>query len=52
MSDKTAILCLIILGLLIIGFITLIIIVWIIYGDSNIDDIPMWALFIMFGGRR
>ena len=52
MSDKIAILGLMFIGLLILGFIILIITVWIIYGDSNIDEIPMWALFIMFGGKR
>ena len=52
MEDKIAILGLMFIDLLILGFIILIITVWIIYGDCNIDEIPAWALLIMFGGRK
>lgn len=52
MNDKIMIICFMFLGLFILGFISLIIIVWVIYGNYNIDEIPAWALFIMFGGKR
>ncbi len=41
----------IIIFLIIISFIVLEIIVWVMYGNLPINEIPVWALLFMFGGK-
>lgn len=37
---------------LILGFVAFYIYVWITYGNASIEEIPAWAIWIMFGGNK
>ncbi len=52
MQKSETIISLIICGIILLialGFIALIIYVWIAYGNKPVTEIPAWALAIMFG---
>lgn len=41
-----------ILALAFVAFVGAIAYCWVVYGNSPIDEIPAWALALMFGKRR
>lgn len=39
-------------AILALGFIGIELYVWITYASKSVNEIPLWALFFMFGGKR
>ncbi|MCR5350087.1 MAG: hypothetical protein K6E20_03745 [Acholeplasmatales bacterium] len=38
--------------ILVLSIVAIEIYVWVTYGDKPVDEIPLWALWFMFGGNR